>query len=129
MTRNQKVWLAVQAELLALRNIRDTTIPNLNAEWSEKLRMALKKAEALREKYSTVCPDCDGVGGFNEGRDVCPKCHGTGRVMMLDAEGVKMKRDNHSLHGHCDCDNTDNHAMCDALEDAFNTVLKGDSND
>jgi hypothetical protein len=91
----EEKWDAVQAELLALRKLRDTTIPNLNAEWSEKLRVALKEAAALREKYSTVCEPCWGSGSLvTEFADHtmaqgCPKCHGTGRVMMLDAEGVK----------------------------------------
>jgi hypothetical protein len=97
----------------------------------EKWDAVQAELTALREKYSTKCEPCWGSGSLvTEFADHtmaqgCPKCHGTGRVMMLDAEGVKAERDNHSTTGRCYCDNTDNHSMCDALEEAFNLVLKG----
>lgn len=54
----------------------------------------LAELAALREKYSTKCEPCWGSGSLvTEFADhtmaqSCPKCHGTGRVMMLDAEEV-----------------------------------------
>jgi hypothetical protein len=119
----------LEAELLALRNIRDTTIPNLNAEWSEKLRVALKEAEALREKYSTQCPDCsDGniyepSGGEKDaemGSYKCPNCV-NGRVMMLDAEGVKAKLDV--------CKRAKSPDAYRETANALSWVLKGSSHD
>ena len=53
---------------------------------------------ALREKYSTVCDECHG-GGYVGGDGIeniineCSHCHGTGRVMMLDANGVKAEQE------------------------------------
>ena len=48
---------------------------------------------ALRNRYSTECPDCCGVGYekiFVGHKQIpCEKCHGTGRVMMLDAEDIR----------------------------------------
>jgi len=52
---------------------------------------------ALRNRYSTECPECRGrceVGRFRDDSVEmeiipCPRCGGAGRIPMLDAEEVK----------------------------------------
>jgi hypothetical protein len=51
------------------------------------IEQIIKQRDELREKYSTVCSECGGSGMAEEHN--CPYCHGTRKVMILDAEGVK----------------------------------------
>jgi DnaJ-class molecular chaperone len=69
---------------------------------------------ALREKYSTPCEDCE---GFHASEITsCPKCHGTRRVMMLDAEGVKAES----------IEKDDDDEIDDGWKGAMKRVLKGE---
>jgi len=91
-------------------------------ELEEKVRILQAELTALREKYSTPCPKCEGKGVVNDiasGTDVsCPNPNCTnGRVMMLDAEGVKKDLE-------MDHDDTDYESGYDL---AMNHVLKGGS--
>jgi Zn finger protein HypA/HybF involved in hydrogenase expression len=80
----------------------------------EKWTAVQAELTALREKYSTPCEDCE---GFHASEITsCPKCHGTRRVMMLDAEGVKAES----------IEKDDDDEIDDGWKGAMKRVLKGE---
>jgi len=60
-----------------------------SSEWILRTGKAERERDALRNRYSTECPVCGGSGMAEEHN--CPRCNGTGRVMMLEAEEVKAR--------------------------------------
>jgi RecJ-like exonuclease len=63
----------------------ELSLPQI-ADAYKELESLRAELTALRNRYSTECPVCGGSGMAEEHN--CPRCNGTGRVMMLDAEEV-----------------------------------------
>jgi hypothetical protein len=99
--------------------------PNVLAYHMERNKELSRELLALREKYSTKCEECGGAGYLScpsndnsDGTEPCinPYCI-DGRVMMLDAEGVKAES----------IEKDDDDEIDDGWKGAMKRVLKGGS--
>jgi hypothetical protein len=86
---------ALEARVKEMEDDLKSTIESSN-EMSDSNGELTAELLALREKYSTPCECDEGVVTVANGDESggahfenCQSCDGTGRVMMLEAEGVK----------------------------------------